>query len=159
MRISETSTLDVLGDLHRQRLDGQLARHLREHPALLAAGRLADERDVDRRLDRLVEPDLVQVDVRDVSAHDVLLVVLQDRRVRARPALDDDVEDRVQAARAGQRAPEVALLDGDRLRLAAAVQDAGDDPLPAQAPRLRGAEALARSDQQFDALSSHGGGL
>ena len=58
-----TSSSISLGHLHRQRLDVYLARDLREHAALLDAGALADELDDDRGLDRLVEPDLLQVDV------------------------------------------------------------------------------------------------
>ena len=58
----------MIGDLERQRLDAELALHLREHAALLDAGRLADQLDRDLRLDRLVEANLVQVDVRDPAA-------------------------------------------------------------------------------------------
>src|SRR5439155_2487742 len=55
--------VDVLGNLHRQGLDVDLALYLREHTALLDAGRLADQLDGDARLDRLVESYLVQIDV------------------------------------------------------------------------------------------------
>ena len=59
-------------------------------------------------------------------------------------ALEDDVEDRVEAAVARQRAPEVALGHADRVRcLAVAVEHAGDEPLLAQAPRIGGAAPLA----------------
>jgi hypothetical protein len=95
----------VLGDLHRQRLDRHLARHLREHAAVGRAGRLADELDDDGRLDRLVEPHLVQVDVGDRAPDGVLLHVLQHRRMRRRRPLDDHVEDRVQPTCTGQRRP------------------------------------------------------
>ena len=71
---------------------------LREHAALLDAGGLADELDGHARLDRLVEPHLVQVDVRELAADRILLVVLEDRRVRRLLAVEDDVEDRVQTA-------------------------------------------------------------
>ena len=101
----------MLGDLHRQRLDVHLARHLLEHAALARADRLADERHRDRRLDRLVEPDLVQVEVHERAAHGIALVVLEHGRVRAAVAFDDDVEDRVQAARAGERAAQLARGD------------------------------------------------
>ena len=74
-------------------------------------------------------------------------------------AVDDDVEHGVQAARVGERGAQVALGDRDRDRLLAAVEDAGDQPLPAQAPRLRRAEDGTVLDQQLDALSSHGGRL
>ena len=53
----------MLGNLHRQRLDVDLALHLREHPAFLHPRRLANQLDGDARLDRLVEPHFVQVDV------------------------------------------------------------------------------------------------
>jgi hypothetical protein len=69
-----------------------------EHAALAHARRLllADEIDVDRRGDDAVEPDLLQVDVRDDVPDLVALVVLQDRRMgRAAVAANDDVEDRV----------------------------------------------------------------
>ena len=79
------------GHLERQRLDVDLVRDLGEHAALLDADGLADERDHDRGLDRLVEPDLLEVDVRDRAADLVALVVLEDRRVLA-AAVDGDVE-------------------------------------------------------------------
>ena len=53
------------GIARRQRLDVELARDLLQHAALLDARRLADELHRDRRVDRLVEPNLVEVDVRD----------------------------------------------------------------------------------------------
>ena len=64
---------------------------LREDAALLDAGRLAVERQRHGRVDRLVEADFLQVDVRDAAADGVLLVVLEHRGVRL-AALDDDVE-------------------------------------------------------------------
>ena len=60
--------LEVVRDLQRQRLDVELAADLREDAAFLHAGGLADELDRDLRLDRLVEPDLVQIDVREPAA-------------------------------------------------------------------------------------------
>ena len=77
----------ALRNLERQRLDVDLVRDLRQDAALAHADRVADERDRDRRLDRLVEPDLLEVDVRDRAAHLVALVVLEDRRV-GRAAVD-----------------------------------------------------------------------
>ena len=112
----------------------------------------------DRGVDRLVEPDLLQVDVRDAAAHLVDLVLLEDRRVRLARAVDLDVEDRVEARRAGERAAQLALRDGDRDRLAAAVEHARDEPLLAQAARLARAEPLALGDDQLGALSGHSGG-
>ena len=73
-------------------------------------------------------------------------------------AVDLDVEDRVQAGRTGERAPELALGDADRDRLAVAVEDARHEPLLAQAARLGRAEPLALSDHQFRPFSGHSGG-
>ena len=56
----------------------------------------------DRRLDRLVEPDFLQVDVDDRPAHLVALEFLEDRRVRG-AAVDLDVEHGVRAG-GGRRA-------------------------------------------------------
>ena len=82
-----TSSSMLVGHLHRQRLDVDLARDLRERAALAHAGRVlgADELNVDGRRDRLVEPHLVQVDVHELPAQRILLVVLEDRRRRAVP--------------------------------------------------------------------------
>jgi len=73
---------DVVGDLAGQRLDVELARDVLEHAALLDAGRLLDpgQLDRDRGLDLLVEADLEQVDVHDLLAHGVDLLVLDDHR-------------------------------------------------------------------------------
>jgi len=118
----------------------------------------ADEVDGDRGLDRLVEADLVQVDVRDAAPHLVHLVVLENRGVGAALAVDLHVENRVQARGAGQRPAELAFLDGDRDGLAAPVEDAGNEPLAAQAASLARAETLALADDQLGAFSSHSGG-
>jgi hypothetical protein len=63
--------VDVLGNLERQRLDGDLAQNLREDAAFLHAGGniAAGQVDGDRGVDRLVEPHLLQVDVRDAAAY------------------------------------------------------------------------------------------
>src|SRR5262249_12016430 len=157
-RHSRDVQVDVLGDLHRQRFDIDLTLHLRETAALLRTDRLADQLDGDARLDRLVEPHLLQVDMRDVPADRVLLIVLEDRRVRRRLALQDDVEDRVQAALASQNTTELALGDADRVRLlAVAVEDAGNEALTAQAARVSRAASLALLDLQLDSFSGHSG--
>ena len=109
--------VDVLRDLERLRLERDHVERVREDAALLDAGRLAGQLDRDLRLDRLVEADLEQVDVRDGVANAVALVVLEDRRARLRLALELDVEDRVEAVGAGQRAAELPLLDRERARL------------------------------------------
>ena len=147
----------MLGNLERQRLDAQLAQRLRGDAALAHARRFlgAEQVDRDRRVDRLVEADLLQVDVRDAAAHRVHLVVLEDRRVRAAGAVDLDVEDRVEARGARERAAQLALGDRDRDRLAAPVEHAGDEPLLAQAARLARAQVAPRGDDQLGALSGH----
>jgi len=149
----------VLGDLHRQRLDVDLALHLREDAALLGPGRLADELDVHGRLNRLVEADFVQVDVRDVTSQRVLLEVLEDRGMRRLLALEDDIEDRVQAGRAGEHPSQLPLGDADRVGLLPVpVQDAGDEPFAAQPPRVGGASRLALAHFQLDPFAGHTGG-
>ena len=112
----------MLGNLHRQRLDVHLARDLGERAALAHAGRVfgADEHDGDRRGDRLVEADLLEVDVDELSAQRILLVVLENRRMRRVLAVEDDVEDRVHPAAAREHPAKLALGDGDRVRLVAA---------------------------------------
>ena len=150
----------MLRHLERQRLDRDLAQRLREHAALAHARRVvaAEELHGDRGLDRLVEPHLLQVDVRDAAPHGIDLVLLEDRCVRLSLAVDLDVEDRVQARRTGERAPQLALGDGDRDRLAVAVEDARHEPFLAQAARLGRAEPFALSDDEFGAFSGHSGG-
>ena len=153
--------LDALRDLHRQRLDVQRRAGLREHAALLDAGCVlgAVEVDVDGRLDRDVEADLQQVDVADVAADRIALVLLQDRRVRRGLTVEHDVEHGVQAGRAGQRGAEIALVDDERLRAGLAVEDAGNEPLLAQAPRLGRAEPFAFLYLETKSVAGHGGGL
>ncbi len=97
----------MLRHLERERLDGDLAQRLREHAALAHARRVlaAEQMNRDGGLDRLVEPHLLQVDMRHAAPHGIDLVLLEDRRVRLPLAVDLDVEDRVEAAGAGERAP------------------------------------------------------
>ena len=150
----------MLRHLERQRLDRHLAERLGEHAALAHARRVvaAVKLDGDRGLDRPVEPHLLQVDVRDTAPHGMDLVLLENRRVRLSFAVDLDVEDRVQAGRTGERAPELALGDADRDRLAVAVEDARHEPLLAHTARLGRAEPLALRDHQFRPFSGHSGG-
>ena len=54
-----------VGHLERKRLDGHLAHELCQDTAQLDAGRFAGEHDCNLGVDRLVEPHLLQVDVRD----------------------------------------------------------------------------------------------
>ncbi len=147
----------MLGNLERKRLDLDLAKRLREHTALLDARRElgADQMHGDGGGDRLVEANLVQVDVGDAAANLVELVILENRGVRRAGAVDLDIENRVEAGGAGERAPKLALLDRDRDRLAAPVEHAGDEAPAAQAARFARTEMLARLDDQFCAFSGH----
>jgi len=107
---------------------------------------------------KMIEPHLVKVEMRDLAADRVDLEVLQDRGVRRLLARERDVEDRVAAVRAAQRRPQLALGDGDGMRLLpAAVEDAGDVPLLAESARLARTELLALQHLETDSLSSHGG--
>ena len=151
--------LDVLRHVGRQRLDVHLTRDQREHPARLDACRLADELHDDGRMDRLVEPHLAKIDVRDRSANRILLVLREDRRMDRRLALDHDVEDRVQSRGARHGRPQLALGDDDRARVALPVEHAGNEPLRAQAPGLARAEFLALAHFELQPVSGHGGGL
>ena len=149
----------MLRDFHRQRFDVDLALHLRQDAAFLRTRRLADELDVDHGLDRLVEAHLVEVDVRDVAAQRILLVVLQDRRVRRLLPLEDDVEDRVQPAGAGQHPPQLALRHADGVRLLAlAVEHPRDQPFLPQPPRVGRAAPVALPHLELDAFTRHDGG-
>src|SRR5260221_8887665 len=129
----------MLWDFERQRLDVYLVRHLREDTALLDPDGLAVKRDHDRRLDHLVEADFLEVDMRDVAANLVALVLLEDRRVLA-AAVDRDVEHGMAAGLGRQRCAEITLADRDRNRPVATVENPGNQPLPAQAARLGRAE-------------------
>jgi hypothetical protein len=94
-----------------------------------------------------------------VAADRILLVVLEDRGVRRLLPLEDDVEDRVKPALSRQDAAELALGDADRVRLlAAAVEDAGDEALTAQAPSVGRATVLALLHLQLDSFAGHFGG-
>jgi len=62
-----------------------------------------------------------QVDVGDVSADRMHLVVLEDRGVRRLLLVEGDVEDRVQAVIARQHATQLTFLDADCMRRPAAV--------------------------------------
>ena len=80
-------------------------------------------------VDRLAHVDAQQVDVDRLAAHRVVLDVLDDHR-GGRAAVDGEVEDR---ARVRERRPQGARVDREGQRLvAAAVDDAGDEPLAAQ---------------------------
>ena len=74
-------------------------------------------------------------------------------------ALEDDVEHGVEAGRAGQGGAQLALADGERLRRRAPVEDAGDEALLAQAPRLGRAEPGPFLHLETKSVAGHGGGL
>ena len=118
-------------------------RDVLEHAALLDAGGVlgADQLDRDVGLDLLVELDLVEVEVQEVVADGVALLLLEHHRNRRR-ALDLDVEQR---AAVDQDVAHRARLGLERTRLvAAAVDDAGHQSLAAQASALARAEVGAR---------------
>ena len=106
------------------------------------------------RLDLLVEADLHEVDVDQLAADRMELLVLDDHR--ARVAVDREVDQR---ARADEHAAQRALLDGERdgVALGSPVDHAGHQPLLAQAARDARAELLALADLQADSLVGHGG--
>src|SRR5215203_3625550 len=150
--------LDPVGNLHRQRFDVDLADDLGEDAAFLDAVGFADQLDHDLRLDRLVEADFLQIDVDDAALDRILLGLFENRRVRRLLSVEDDVEDDVEAMRAGQRPPEVSLGHADRVRrLPAPVEDAGYQAFAPKAARFPRADLLAFLDLEFDSLGSHGG--
>ena len=76
-----------------------------------------------------------------------------------RLALEHDVEHGVEPGRAGQRGAKLALADGERLRGRAAVEDARNEALLAQAPRLGRAEPGPFLHLETKSVAGHGGGL
>src|SRR2546427_785326 len=80
---------------------------------------------------------LLEVEVGDPAANRVLLIVLEDRGMGAFLAVEQDVEDRVQAVLPAEDSAELALGDDDRVRrVSAPVEDARNQALLAQAPRV-----------------------
>ena len=137
----------------------ELARDEREHAAGLYAGRLADQLDDDCRVDRLIQANLAQVDVRDRAADRILLVLGENRRMHGRLALDHDVENRVEPRRADHDCAKLPLRHDDRARVTLPVQNAGDEALRTEAPGVTRAEILALANFELQPLSRHGGGL
>ena len=131
--IAETSSDDPVGDLGRQRFDGDLAGDVLEHAAGLDAGRVlgALELDRDLGLDRLVELDLLQVDVLEAAAHRVQLLLLDHDR-DGLAALDLEVEERRALARGSPRTSRSATWKARRLRATASRRR------PAPGPRRAG---------------------
>jgi len=112
----------------------------------------AFELDRNLGLDRLVEFHFLQVNVLEVAAHRVQLLLLDDDRHRFR-ALELEVE---QSLAAGQDRAYLAFARLERPRLrASAVDDAGHKLLAAQAPRAARAEIGARCGLQLFASASH----
>src|SRR5262249_61471395 len=127
--------------------------------ARLRAGRLADELDDDRGLDRLVEANLLQVEVLDLPPQRVDLVVLENRRVRGLLACEHDVEDRVEPCAPREHPSKLALLHTDRVGLVpAAVEDPWDQAVTAQPTRLPRPAVLALLHFQTNPFSGHTGG-
>ena len=153
--------VDRLRHLHRQRLHVEHTGGRREDTALAHAGSVlgADQVNGDRCLDRLVEADLLQVDVLHMTANRIALVLLEDGRVRVRLALQHHVEHGVQARRAGQGGAEQAAFDGERVSGPLAVEDARNEALLAQAPRLGRAEPLTFLHIEAKSVSGHGRGV
>ena len=125
-----------------------------EDPAGFDAGSVFGtlELDHDIRLDRLVEFDLLQVDVAERAAHRVQLLLLDHDRARF-AAVDREIEQR---GALGDHVADVAFghLEGGRLG-AAGVDDAGDEPLAAHAASVAGTEVGARGDVQSGACIGH----
>ncbi len=86
---------DPVGDLGRQRFDGDLAGDVLEHAAGLDARGVLDALELDRDigLDRFVELHLLQVEVLDAAPHRVQLLLLDDYR-DGFGALDLEIEER-----------------------------------------------------------------
>ena len=126
-------------------------------PPCFAPGRLADELHVHGRLDRAVEAHLVEVDVRERAADRVALEVLENGVMGGRLPLDHDIDDPVEPGRPRERGAKVALADDDRPRVALAVEDAGDQPLLAEATDVARADLVGvpLGDLESDAIAGH----
>ena len=58
---------------------------------------------------------------------------------------------------AGEHAPQLAVLDEDRVRRPAPVEDAGDHSFAPQASGIAGPPTFALAHRQLDSLAGHGG--
>ncbi len=95
--------------------------------------------------------------MREPARDHVLLVVLQDRRVAGLLAVENDVEDRMQSSRAGQRPAQLALVHAERMRvLPASVENAGDQPLPPKPACVGRAALLTLLNLELDPFACHG---
>ncbi len=117
----------------------------------------AHELDRDLRLDRTVEPNLVEVDVGHCRADRVELVVLQHGVMSLLLAAHNDVEDLVHPVLSAKRLAQLPLTDRERARLAGAVENAGHESLTTQTPRLPAPTGLALRHLEPDSLPSHTG--
>ena len=89
----------------------------------------------------------------------MLLVVLEHGRASSPLPIDHHVENGVQAAVTGEHPAQLPLGHGERMRrLAATVQNAWDQALPAQTARVGRTAPFALLDFQLDSLTSHDGG-
>ena len=139
-------------DVARLRANLEVAQHDAELAAVDRALRLADELERHLGADFLVRIDRDQVDVRDVAADRIDLVVLDQRvqRARLRAALDRQVDDGVVLADRVERGAQRLDVDDDRQRLDAAigrgaVADARE-PCPARAACASGTLATGRCE-------------
>ena len=149
----------MLRDVAGKRLDVDLARNERKHATRLHPRRLSDEMDDDGRVDGPVEPHLAQIDVRDRPANRILLVVGEHRGMDALLPFEHDVQDRVEAGRAADSGPKLALGDGDRAGVAVPVENSRHDAVRAQAPRMARAALVALTNLELEPVSGHGGRL
>ena len=101
----------------------------------------------------------MEVDVRERSAQRMLLVLLQHRVMRRLLALDDDIDDGVQARGAREGDAEVTLADHDRAGMTLPVENAGNEPLPTQPSRVprAGLRRSALAHLECDPVVGHGG--
>ena len=111
------------------------------------------------RLDHDVEPHFLEIDVAHMPADRVALVLLEDRGVHLGLTLQNDVEHRVQPRGASQRGAKLTLADGEGVRSRLPVEDAGNEPLLAQATGLGRAEPRTFLHFETKSVAGHGGGL
>ena len=144
--------LEMLGNLRRQALDLDVALHEIDQSALLLdAGRLAAERHRHGDGNRPVERRLVEVDVQQLVADGIDLVVLHQHLARA-PAVDAEPEQRVDARLGVQHLEQRLGSHLDRLRPAflAAVEHRRQHSGLAQPPGLVLPPLIPRRRGQLD---------
>jgi hypothetical protein len=128
-----------------------------QHAALLDARGVVAALGVQRhrRLDLLVQADLHEVDMDEVTTDRMQLHVLEDHR--ARVAVDLEVDQR---ARSHQHAAQLARIDGeaDVAPVRTPVDDAGDLAALAEAAGHTGAELLAHAYIDCRSVGGHRNG-